>query len=99
MVNDFAAPYEEIRHNKFAVMCATSGGGHLSWYEMNGERWFAKAAAAWLNKMANDVDFVALRQSKESLKLQNGANRLVEGARAEYNPLPRRLDDRAAIVS
>lgn len=40
---DEAVPYEEIKQNPYVVMCATSGGGHLSWYEWGGGRWHAKA--------------------------------------------------------
>lgn len=39
---DEAVPYEEIKQNPYVVMCATSGGGHLSWFEWGGGRWHAK---------------------------------------------------------
>lgn len=39
---DEAVPYEEIKQNPYVVMCATSGGGHLSWFELGGGRWHAK---------------------------------------------------------
>lgn len=39
---DEAVPYEEIKQNPFVVLCATSGGGHLSWFELGGGRWHAK---------------------------------------------------------
>lgn len=39
---DAAVPYDEIRLNPYVVMCATSGGGHLSWFEWGGGRWHAK---------------------------------------------------------
>jgi len=39
---DEAVPYDEIRLNPCVVMCATSGGGHLSWFEWGGGRWHAK---------------------------------------------------------
>ena len=39
---DEAVPYEEIRRNPWVVLCTTSGGGHLSWFELGGGRWFAK---------------------------------------------------------
>ncbi|KAF2085764.1 AB-hydrolase YheT [Saccharata proteae CBS 121410] len=51
-----AIPYEEFKHNPNAILCATSMGGHLSWFQTNGERWFAKAAVAFLAKFASDVD-------------------------------------------
>lgn len=37
-----ALPLQEIRTNPFVVMCTTSLGGHLSWFETGGGRWFAK---------------------------------------------------------
>ena len=43
---DEAVPYEEIKQNPFVVMCATSGGGHLSWFEWGGGRWHAKPVSA-----------------------------------------------------
>ncbi len=37
-----AIPFEEFRQNPFVVLCTTSLGGHLSWFESGGGRWFAK---------------------------------------------------------
>ncbi|KAF1353581.1 Alpha/Beta hydrolase protein [Delphinella strobiligena] len=37
-----AIPYEEIKQNPYTVMCTTSMGGHLSWFEIGGSRWFSK---------------------------------------------------------
>ena len=37
-----ALPLQEFKYNPFAVLCTTSLGGHLSWFETGGERWFAK---------------------------------------------------------
>lgn len=37
-----ALPFQEFRQNPFAVLCTTSLGGHLSWFEFGGGRWFAK---------------------------------------------------------
>ncbi|QIX01664.1 hypothetical protein AMS68_007181 [Peltaster fructicola] len=53
---DEAVPYEEFRHSPWVVMVASSGGGHLGWFEIGGGRWHAKPIANWLNAMAN-VDF------------------------------------------
>lgn len=39
---DEAVPYEEIRKTPYVVMVATSGGGHLGWFELGGGRWHAK---------------------------------------------------------
>jgi len=37
-----ALPYQEITQNPYAVLCTTSLGGHLSWFETGGGRWFVK---------------------------------------------------------
>jgi len=54
---DEAVPYEEIRQTPWVVLCATAGGGHLSWFEFGGGRWFAKPAVNFLNEMARNIDF------------------------------------------
>ncbi|KAK5137031.1 hypothetical protein LTR08_001040 [Meristemomyces frigidus] len=54
---DEAVPYHEIRQNPWVVLCTTSGGGHLSWFELGGGRWHAKPATGFLNAMAREVDF------------------------------------------
>ena len=50
---DEAVPYEEIRQTPWVVMCATSGGGHLSWFEFGGERWHAKPVSSCIPR---DID-------------------------------------------
>ncbi|KAK8200919.1 hypothetical protein M8818_006238 [Zalaria obscura] len=52
---DEAVPYEEFKVNPYTVLCATSMGGHLSWFEIGGGRWFARPATAFLQKMASEV--------------------------------------------
>ena len=37
-----AIPFMEFRKNPFAVLLTTTMGGHLSWFESGGGRWFAK---------------------------------------------------------
>jgi predicted alpha/beta-fold hydrolase len=34
-------PYEEVKQTPYAVLCTTSLGGHLSWFEIGGHRWHA----------------------------------------------------------
>lgn len=43
---DEALPRNEIEQNPYAVLCTTSLGGHLSWFELGGGRWFSKAVSA-----------------------------------------------------
>lgn len=56
IAHDAAVPYEEIRQNPYVVMCATSGGGHLSWFELGGGRWHMKPSVGFLNAM-REIDF------------------------------------------
>ena len=37
-----AIPFTEFGQNPFAVLLTTTMGGHLSWFESGGGRWFAK---------------------------------------------------------
>ncbi|SMR47573.1 unnamed protein product [Zymoseptoria tritici ST99CH_3D1] len=61
---DEGVPYEEIRQNPFVVICATSGGGHLGWFEWGtGTRWNVRPAANFLNAMARDIDFSQIEKS------------------------------------
>lgn len=42
-----AVPYNEIKLNPYVVMCTTSGGGHLGWFELNGGRWHVKPVSRY----------------------------------------------------
>ena len=42
IVANEAVPFEEIKRNPYVVLCATSGGGHLCWFEWGGGRWHTK---------------------------------------------------------
>ena len=73
MVNE-GVPHEEFKQTPYAVLCTTSLGGHLSWFESGGTRWFAKPVSKhllfvrvfadqyqisqFLIKMATEVDKV-----------------------------------------
>ncbi|KAI1910211.1 hypothetical protein LOZ53_003278 [Ophidiomyces ophidiicola] len=51
-----ALPYLEIEQTPYGVMCTTTWGGHLSWFESDGSRWFTKPVTGFLNKMATEID-------------------------------------------
>lgn len=56
IVADEALPRNETEQNPFAVLCTTSLGGHLSWFELGGGRWFSKVTTAFFNMMAFGID-------------------------------------------
>ncbi|MCJ1446779.1 MAG: hypothetical protein MMC23_007286 [Stictis urceolatum] len=47
-----AIPFEEFKQNPYTVLLTSSLGGHLSWFEIGGTRWFAKPASNFLMKIA-----------------------------------------------
>ncbi|KAI0471082.1 Alpha/Beta hydrolase protein [Xylariaceae sp. FL0804] len=51
-----ALPLHEARQNPNVVLCTTSLGGHLGYFESDGGRWHAKPICNFLNRMAFDVD-------------------------------------------
>ncbi len=75
-----ALPRQEVKQTPYGVLCTTTLGGHLSWFELGGGRWFTKAASAFLQKMARDIDLEkksaydedfeghVVRQQREPLK-------------------------------
>jgi hypothetical protein len=79
---DEALPYLEIKQTPYAVLCMTSLGGHLSWFEIGGHRWFARAAVNFLNKMAIDIQVDAPAD-------MNGAAKS-DASGPRFNPMRRR---------
>jgi hypothetical protein len=45
VVIDEALPKMEIQATPYGVLCTTSMGGHLGWFELGGGRWFVKAVS------------------------------------------------------
>ncbi|KAK4691635.1 hypothetical protein P7C71_g5399, partial [Lecanoromycetidae sp. Uapishka_2] len=82
---DEAVPYQEFRQNPFAVLCTTSLGGHLSWFETGGGRWFAKPASQFLIKLAQDINL----QGLNDCSLSDGAVNKKDPA--FFNPMRRKL--------
>ncbi|KAE9977106.1 hypothetical protein EG328_001159 [Venturia inaequalis] len=103
VVADAGAPYEEVKHNGYVVLCSTSMGGHLGWFEQGGGRWFSRAAESFLRKMATEVDLDALRAEREtsSVGIQNSRNSSgIPNKRKMpvYDGVVRKLQDRHDIV-
>lgn len=56
IATDEAVPHAEIEQNPYVVLCMTSGGGHLSWFELGGGRWHAKPVSLSLLNGADVVN-------------------------------------------
>lgn len=86
-------PYEEFKCNPYAVLCTTSLGGHLSWFEGhgNGDRWHAKPAANFLNALVHKVDLEELERSeKRDIRFQNGTSNGMK-KQSKFSPLRRKM--------
>ncbi|EPE02954.1 alpha beta hydrolase fold family [Ophiostoma piceae UAMH 11346] len=57
-------PYGEFALNPYTVLCVTSMGGHLSWFETGGGRWHAKPVSAFLHKLATEIDLKAVKRDQ-----------------------------------
>ncbi|CAK7202336.1 hypothetical protein SEUCBS139899_005059 [Sporothrix eucalyptigena] len=79
-----AVPYGEFKANPYTVLCMTSLGGHLSWFEPGGGRWHAKPVSHFLHNMATKVDLSALPRDllNHNAKQRQGVT---------FDPLRRRL--------
>jgi hypothetical protein len=82
-----------VQQNKHIVFCSTTLGGHLSWFEIGGERWFSRAAASFLQKMANNVDLAALRKNRSSSSENGSIVRTTTTNNPKYNGLSHKLQD------
>ncbi|RKF76829.1 putative esterase [Golovinomyces cichoracearum] len=67
IVTNEAVPYEEVKQTPNVVLCTTSLGGHLSWYEIGGLQWHARPTINFLNKMAFEVISESSNDSSSSI--------------------------------
>jgi predicted alpha/beta-fold hydrolase len=79
-----AVPYEEFATNPCTVLCTTSIGGHLSWFESKGGRWYAKPVCNFLNYMAFEANLEKITplQTPETGELKHGHH---------FEPMRRRM--------
>lgn len=77
-------PYGEIKQNPYTVLCTTSLGGHLGWFEVGGGRWHSRPITEFMNFMAFKVDHSSIK----SVKKGDGK---IYHAGAEYDPLRRKM--------
>ncbi|KAL2760778.1 hypothetical protein ACRALDRAFT_2039341 [Sodiomyces alcalophilus JCM 7366] len=60
-------PYDEFKRNPYTILCTTSLGGHLCWFELGGSRWHSKSVPNFLNYMAFEVDLDSINPKDESV--------------------------------
>jgi predicted alpha/beta-fold hydrolase len=79
-----AIPYNEIKLNPYTVLCASSLGGHLSWFEIGGGRWHARPICNFLNSMVSEIDLDSTKP------MVNGKEAHTE-LKTHFDPVRRKL--------
>ncbi|KAL9099196.1 MAG: hypothetical protein Q9163_005272 [Psora crenata] len=83
-----ALPFREFKQNPYTVLCTTSKGGHLGWFESGGGRWFTKPACQFLQRMVQDVDLKKLAETLREVEAARAGN---SGASGSFVPTRRKL--------
>lgn len=79
-----AVPFGEFQQNPYTVLCTTSLGGHLSWFEIGEGRWHTKPICNFLNKLATEIDLGAITPD------QMGPVKSLQ-FRSEFDPVRRKM--------
>lgn len=90
-----AIPYAEFKQNPYAVLCTTSLGGHLSWFEFGngGQRWHAKPVVNFLTKMAYEIEVpAASTQAGKAVEMKlHGMTSSTEAKKPVFQPMRRKM--------
>ncbi|KAB5563173.1 Alpha/Beta hydrolase protein [Coniochaeta sp. 2T2.1] len=82
---DEAVPKEEMKQNPYTVLCSTSLGGHLSWFEIGGGRWHAKPITNFLKYMVSNIKLDSIQPATNGHKLHGPK------AKTLFEPVRRKL--------
>ncbi|KAI5291469.1 hypothetical protein KEM54_004466 [Ascosphaera aggregata] len=52
-------PYGEVKATPYGVMCTSSWGGHLGWFQSGGTRWVTTPVINYLTTLATEIDLDA----------------------------------------
>lgn len=84
-----ALPFEEFQNNPYTVLCTTSCGGHIGWFESGEQRWFTKPVVSFLKALHDDIDWA--KDFTFASQVPNPANSF------EYNPVRRRMQPATSV--
>ncbi|EXJ80479.1 hypothetical protein A1O1_08624 [Capronia coronata CBS 617.96] len=87
-----ALPRQEVQQTPYGVLCTTPGGGHLSWFELGGRRWFPRVTTPFFQKMAREVDLDAISKVEGDGKLEGQISRTDrEPLKPVFEPMRRKM--------
>ncbi|KAL2069341.1 hypothetical protein VTL71DRAFT_15679 [Oculimacula yallundae] len=90
IVPEECLPFANARLNPYCVLCTTTLGGHLGWFELGGNRWVTRAAERFLNSLVDDFD---MSQSPEIVPCSEPVDQSPPGL--TFDPTQRRLHFRS----
>ncbi|KAI0205420.1 carboxylesterase-like protein [Astrocystis sublimbata] len=79
-------PYSEAAKNPYTILCTTSLGGHIGWFEIGGGRWHAKPVYNFLSHMAFEIDHSSIDPSASKVAYSTAASA------SPFKPVQRKLD-------
>ncbi|KAL7625400.1 hypothetical protein AAE478_004619 [Parahypoxylon ruwenzoriense] len=79
-------PYAEAATNPYTVLCTTSLGGHLGWFEIGGGRWHGKPVCNFLNHMAFEVDLNSIDYEAKGARISGNPK-----VGTEFDPIRRKM--------
>ncbi|KAI1076278.1 AB-hydrolase YheT [Whalleya microplaca] len=86
IASHLSLPYAEAEQNPYTVLCTTSLGGHLGWFEIGGGRWHGKPVYNFLNHMAFEVDLDSIDH-----KVNGGSKSGKSQSEGDFDPMRRRM--------
>ncbi|KAI8965714.1 AB-hydrolase YheT [Daldinia sp. FL1419] len=86
IASKLALPYAEASTNPYTVLCTTSLGGHLGWFEIGGGRWHGKPVCNFLNHMAFEVDLSSVNDHDHSEQIYGNPKH-----GTSYDPIRRKM--------
>jgi len=88
-----ALPREEVQQTPYGVLCTTETGGHLSWFELGGTRWFTKVTTAFFQTMARDIELDAISKTDvDDAQLEGQISREERGPlKPIFDPMRRKM--------
>ncbi|KAH9901995.1 carboxylesterase-like protein [Xylariomycetidae sp. FL2044] len=87
IASSLGLPFSEVKMNPYTVLCTTSLGGHLGWFELGGGRWHSKPVHNFFNRMAFEVDHDSIDRKSVD------ANIVLEapGSEGKFSPMRRKM--------
>ncbi|KAI1126374.1 carboxylesterase-like protein [Nemania abortiva] len=86
IASQMGLPYPEASKNPYTILCTTSLGGHIGWFELGGGRWHGKPVYNFLSHMAFEIDHGSIDPTASTVNYSTAVSA------SKFNPIQRKLD-------